>query len=379
MIRTIFGGLFYWCSNQIIVQRALAAKNLSNAKGGTILAGFLKLSPFLLIIIPGMMSRVLYPDIIGCSTPEACKNACGQALGCSNYAYPKIAFSILPSGFLRGLMLAGMLSAVVSSVTSIFNSVATVIALDIWGRIRSNASEREFLIAGRISVIIITIIGTLWIPIMNFSSGGHMVRYLLTVVGYFGAPLTAVFLGAMFFTRSNEQGAFWAIFISSTLGLIRFTLDTIYDAPGCGKADIRPGFLRLIHPYYFAGFQTILGLIVIAIIGLLSEKPEKKHLYGLTYFHRNKDPIEDEILFTEKNSDEGNGIEEESIRGKRGKTSAIVLSKLCLLPKSSNRIQKETIEDRKERLKEKKWEKYLLNTLAIALIGVLLFLFIYFK
>lgn len=146
-----------------------------------------------------------FKDVIGCSTPEACEKSCGQKLGCSNYAYPKIAFSILPSGFLRGLMLAGMLSAVVSSVTSIFNSVSTVMALDIWRKLRSNASEREYLIVGRISVIIITIIGTLWIPIMNFSSGGHLVRYLLTVVGYFGAPLTAVFLAAMFFTRSNEQ------------------------------------------------------------------------------------------------------------------------------------------------------------------------------
>ncbi|XP_069119421.1 sodium/glucose cotransporter 4-like isoform X3 [Argopecten irradians] len=147
VLQSSLGCLWYWCCDQVIVQRSLGAKNLSHAKGGSILAGYLKTLPLFLIVFPGMISRVLYPDEVGCVDPEECSRICDNPVGCSNIAYPKLVLELLPVG-LRGLLMAVMVSAIMSSLTSIFNSSSTVFTMDIWRRIRVKASQRELLIVG---------------------------------------------------------------------------------------------------------------------------------------------------------------------------------------------------------------------------------------
>ena len=130
------------------MQRALASKNLSHAKLGCVLAGFLKIFPMILIVIPGMISRILFPDEVACSDPELCKRICGKEKGCSDIAYPKLVLTLMPTA-LKGLMMSVMLSDLVSSLTSIFNSASTIFTMDIWRRIRKNAPEFELMIVGR--------------------------------------------------------------------------------------------------------------------------------------------------------------------------------------------------------------------------------------
>ncbi|XP_009886835.1 PREDICTED: sodium/glucose cotransporter 5 [Charadrius vociferus] len=139
---------WYWCTDQVIVQRSLSAKNLSHAKAGSILASYLKMLPLFVIIMPGMISRVLYPDDVACVDPEECTRVCGAAVGCSNIAYPKLVVELMPSG-LRGLMIAVMMAALMSSLTSIFNSSSTLFTMDIWRKLRPRAGERELLLVGR--------------------------------------------------------------------------------------------------------------------------------------------------------------------------------------------------------------------------------------
>ncbi len=127
--------IWYWCSDQVIVQRSLASKNMIHAKGGTVTASWLKLLPMWIMVIPGMMSRVMFPDDVACASPETCKAICQSESGCTNIAFIKLVNEMMPVG-LRGLMLAVMLAALMSSLTSIFNSASTIFTMDIYTRIR---------------------------------------------------------------------------------------------------------------------------------------------------------------------------------------------------------------------------------------------------
>ena len=128
--------IWYWCSDQVIVQRSLASKNMVHAKGGSILASYLKLLPMWIMVFPGMAARVLFPDSVGCATPEECQKICNSRAGCTNVAFIMLVNEKMPVG-LRGLMLAVMLAALMSSLTSIFNSSSTIFTMDIYTRIRS--------------------------------------------------------------------------------------------------------------------------------------------------------------------------------------------------------------------------------------------------
>uniref|UniRef100_A0A8C0IDV1 Sodium/mannose cotransporter SLC5A10 n=1 Tax=Bubo bubo TaxID=30461 RepID=A0A8C0IDV1_BUBBB len=195
---------WYWCTDQVIVQRSLSAKSLCHAKAGSILASYLKMLPLFVIIMPGMISRVLYPDTVACVDPEECARVCGAAVGCSNIAYPKLVVELMPSG-LRGLMIAVMMAALMSSLTSIFNSSSTLFTMDIWRKLRPGAGERELLLVGRVVTVVLVALSVVWIPILQSSSGGQLYVYIQAVTSYLAPPVTAVFVLAVFWPRANEQ------------------------------------------------------------------------------------------------------------------------------------------------------------------------------
>ncbi|XP_064557100.1 sodium/glucose cotransporter 2-like, partial [Zonotrichia leucophrys gambelii] len=138
---------WYWCTDQVIVQRCLAGRSLTHVRAGCVVCGYLKVLPMFLMVLPGMAARVLFPDVIGCADPQGCSRACGSALGCSNVAYPRLVLSLLPPG-LRGLMLAVVLAALMSSLASIFASSAALFTLDVYRKLRPGAGPRHLLLAG---------------------------------------------------------------------------------------------------------------------------------------------------------------------------------------------------------------------------------------
>uniref|UniRef100_A0A8U7N6A1 Sodium/mannose cotransporter SLC5A10 n=1 Tax=Corvus moneduloides TaxID=1196302 RepID=A0A8U7N6A1_CORMO len=242
---------WYWCTDQVIVQRSLSAKNLSHAKAGSILASYLKMLPLFLIIMPGMISRVLYPDTVACVDPEECARVCGAAVGCSNIAYPKLVVELMPSG-LRGLMIAVMMAALMSSLTSIFNSSSTLFTMDIWRKLRPRAGDRELLLVGRVVTVVLVALSVVWIPILQSSSGGQLYVYIQAVTSYLAPPVTAVFILAVFWPRANEQGAFWGLMAGLALGLARMGLELAHPTPLCGVPDQRPWLLADVHYLHFA-------------------------------------------------------------------------------------------------------------------------------
>ncbi|CAG2120832.1 unnamed protein product, partial [Medioppia subpectinata] len=222
--------VWYWCSDQVIVQRALSARSYSHAKAGCTLCSFIKISPFYLLVMPGMAARALWPDEIGCSNPDICKKICGSESGCSNIAYPLLVLRLMPAG-LTGLMLSVMMAALMSSLTSIFNSASTIFTIDIYNRFRRQASEVEQVIAGRIFVLFLVAVSILWIPIIESSQNSQLFNYIQSVTSYLAPPVCAVYVLAMFWGRINEKGAFWGLIIGLVIGIIRFVMEFSYSVP----------------------------------------------------------------------------------------------------------------------------------------------------
>ncbi|NXL85698.1 SC5A9 protein, partial [Alectura lathami] len=293
----IFGlsvlALWCWCTDQVIVQRSLSAKNLSHAKGGSVLGGYLKIFPMFFIVMPGMISRALYPDEVGCVDPDICKRVCGAAVGCSNIAYPKLVIELMPDG-LRGLMIAVMMAALMSSLTSIFNSSSTLFVIDIWQRIRKKASEQELMIVGRVFIVILVVISILWIPIIQSANSGKLFDYIQSITSYLAPPITALFILAIFCKRINEPGAFWGLVFGLAIGLVRMIIEFIYSTPSCGEEDRRPAVLKDLHYLYFALILCVLTAIVIVLVSLCTPPIPEEKLACLTWWTRhNKSPLND--------------------------------------------------------------------------------------
>uniref|UniRef100_A0A3Q3C9U7 Sodium/mannose cotransporter SLC5A10 n=1 Tax=Haplochromis burtoni TaxID=8153 RepID=A0A3Q3C9U7_HAPBU len=263
---------WYWCTDQVIVQRSLSAKNMSHVKGASIFAAYLKMLPFIFIVLPGMISRALYPDSVGCVDPEECVRVCGAEVGCSNIAFPKLVIELMPSG-LRGLMIAVMMAALMSSLTSIFNSSSTLFTMDIWKKHRPRASERELLLVGRIVTVILVVVSVVWIPILQSANSGQLYVYIQSVTSYLAPPVTAVFTLAIFWKRTNEQGAFWGLMVGLVVGVCRMVLEFAFPPSRCGVEDSAPAVLRGVHYLHFAILLCGLTAIVVAVVSLLTPPP----------------------------------------------------------------------------------------------------------
>uniref|UniRef100_H0Z7C1 Sodium/myo-inositol cotransporter 2 n=1 Tax=Taeniopygia guttata TaxID=59729 RepID=H0Z7C1_TAEGU len=198
--------LWYWCTDQVIVQRALAAKNLSHAKGGSLMTSYLKILPLFMMVMPGMISRVLFPDLVACADPEICQKICGNPSGCSDIAYPKLVLELLPVG-LRGLMMSVMIAALMSSLTSIFNSSSTIFTMDLWKHFRPRCSEWELMVVGRVFVLLLTVVSILWIPLVQAGQGGQLFIYIQSISSYLQPPVAVVFMLGCFWRRANEKVA----------------------------------------------------------------------------------------------------------------------------------------------------------------------------
>ncbi|CAF3856619.1 unnamed protein product [Rotaria magnacalcarata] len=284
--------IWYWCSDQMMVQRVLAAKTISHARGGTLLAGYLKILPLFMIIIPGMISRTLFPDIVACNQPSTCEAVCHSKRSCTNIAYPTLILKILPNGF-KGIMLAVMLAALISGLTSIFNSASTIFTVDLYPNIlfyrRNKITNRESMIVGRLFVIIMTAFGIAWIPIVIQMQGSELYIYMQQVIGFLAPPIACIYLLSVLWTRANERGAFAGLMIGFVFGLVRMILEFSQQPPLCGEKDTRFWLVRKVHFMYYALFLFWLTFFTCVIVSLLTEPPTKEQLNQTTFWTRNSD------------------------------------------------------------------------------------------
>uniref|UniRef100_A0A671F7R5 Solute carrier family 5 member 4 n=1 Tax=Rhinolophus ferrumequinum TaxID=59479 RepID=A0A671F7R5_RHIFE len=376
----IFHAAWYWCTDQVIVQRCLSGKDMSHVKAACIMCGYLKLLPMFLMVMPGMISRILYTEKVACVVPSECVKHCGTEVGCTNYAYPMLVMELMPDG-LRGLMLSVMLASLMSSLTSIFNSASTLFTMDLYTKIRKRASERELLIAGRLFIILLIVISILWVPLVQVSQNGQLFHYMESISSYLGPPIAAVFLLAIFCKRVNEQGAFWGLMTGLVIGLIRMTAEFAYGTGSCLAASDCPKIICGVHYLYFAIILFFVSITVILGISLLTKPIPDVHLYRLCWTLRNSTEERIDLDAEDKIHEEADdGIDEDNPEETRGclrKTYDL----FCGLQKKGPKLSKEEEEALKKKLtdtSEKPLWRTIVNINAILLLTVAVFVHAYF-
>jgi SSS family solute:Na+ symporter len=255
-------GIWYWCTDQHIVQRVLAAKNVKEARRGTIFAGFLKILPVFIFVLPGIIAAALYQDV--------------QGEG-ANSAYPVLVTRLLPIG-LKGLVLAGMLAALMSSLASAFNSVATLLTWDVYRKWKPNASEKRLVTVGRITTVVLVIVGLLWIPMMKYVSP-QLYIYLQSVQAYIAPPIAACFLLGIMSPRLNGRGALAALWTGFVIGFARLLLEL-------GKAKLPSGtiwsWVAGINFLHFAALLFALCSAILIIVSIVTPPPATERVADLT-------------------------------------------------------------------------------------------------
>jgi len=256
-------GVWYWCTDQFIVQRVLSAPNQDQARRGSIFGGFLKLLPLFIFVIPGVIAYALVQQgKLQLTTPD-------QAL-------PTLVGALLPTG-LRGIVVAGLLAALMSSLSAVFNSCSTLITWDIYKKLHPEASEKRLVAVGQISTAVLVGFGLLWIPMMKLISG-QIYQYLQSVQAYISPPIAAVFLIGIFWKRVNARGAMASLLTGFVLGMGRLIAEL-------NKSSLS-GFLYTFADINFLHFALFLFLIctaVLIIVSFTAPSPSDSRLAGLTF------------------------------------------------------------------------------------------------
>jgi len=256
-------GIWYWCTDQHIVQRCLAGKNEKEARRGTIFAAYLKLFPFFIFMIPGLIALALHQQ--------------GKLdLPDNNAAFPTLVKAIMPTG-LRGLLAGGLLAALMSSLASVYNACSTLFTMDIYQKIKPQADNKELVRVGRIATGVVVLLGMVWIPMMGRISS-TLYQYLQSVQSYLAPPIAAVFLLGVFSKRLNAKGAYTAMVIGFVVGLLKLTLEMF-------KGDLSGVFydFATINFLYFCIYLFLFSIAVMVIVSLATEKPDEAHIKGLTF------------------------------------------------------------------------------------------------
>ena len=256
-------GIWYWCTDQHIVQRCLAGRNEQQARRGTIFAAYLKLLPFFVFLIPGLMAYAL---------------ASSGKIHLAQYdqAFPTLVKALLPVG-LRGILAGGILAALMSSLASVYNACSTLFTLDIYQKIRPESTEKQLVKVGRIATAAVVVLGMVWIPVMRGISD-ILYQYLQSVQSYLAPPIAAVFLLGVFSRRINGTGALTAMVSGFVIGMMRIVLEL--------SRNHLSGILytfATINFLYFCILLFLFSIVVMVVVSLLTAKPSEEQLNGLTY------------------------------------------------------------------------------------------------
>ena len=277
-------GLWYWCTDQYIVQRALGAPNETEARRGSIFAAFLKLFPVYLFIIPGLIAFALAksgknPGLADAFFgPNAAPNA-------TQGAFPLMVEHLLPPG-LRGIVVAGLLSALMGSLAGVFNACSTLFTVDLYQKWKPQATERNLVRTGRIATVVMVLIAMAWIPVIKGAHG--LYNYLQAVQGYLAPPIFVVFFFGVFNKRLNALGCLWALIIGFVIGVFRLVVDTPVSLRLAGYENgyTYGSFLWVVNNIYFQYYSvliTLISLIVMVVVSYATAPPSDAQLTGLTY------------------------------------------------------------------------------------------------
>ncbi|MGB5171240.1 MAG: sodium/solute symporter, partial [Eudoraea sp.] len=258
-------GIWYWCTDQVIVQRVLTAKNIKEGRRGSIFGALLKLMPVFLFLIPGVIALALkMQGKLEWDNPDE--------------AFPVLMSNLMPSG-LRGLVAAGLLAALMSSLASVFNSCSTLFTLDIYKKLKPEKPEKDLVKTGRIATFFVVGLGLLWIPVITTLSDG-LYEYLQNVQAYISPPIAAVFLLGIFYKRLNANGALATLVGGFLIGFLKLTLEIL-------KSNFTEGSMMYaiadINWLVFGAYFFALCIAIAVSVSMLYPAPSATQLKGLTF------------------------------------------------------------------------------------------------
>ncbi|MBE6287455.1 MAG: sodium/solute symporter [Mediterranea massiliensis] len=267
-------GFWYWCTDQFIVQRVLSGKDEKEARRGTIFGAYLKLLPVFLFLIPGMiafaMSQkgiVVNGEVFTLSTPDA--------------AFPTLVAKLLPAG-VKGLVVCGILAALMSSLASLFNSSAMLFTIDFYKRFKPETPEKKLVVIGQIATVVIVILGILWIPIMR-SVGDVLYNYLQDVQSVLAPGIAAAFLLGICWKRTSAQGGMWGLISGMIIGLTRLGAKVYYSNVTDASDNLFKYLFYDMNWLFFCGWMLLFCIVVVVVVSLMTKAPSAEKIQGLVF------------------------------------------------------------------------------------------------
>src|SRR5256884_2023199 len=258
-------GIWYWCTDQVIVQRVLSARDEGHAKAGTIFAGFLKILPVFMLVLPGIIAFALFPEQV--KKPD--------------FAYPTLVLNLLPVG-LVGLVMAALLAAVMGAMSSVFNSASTLVTLDFYKKLRPQASESQLVNFGRVATGVMVLLGLLWVPFIHYISS-QLYIYLQSVQAYISPPISACFILGILWPRLNGSGAIASLLTGFVMGAARFVMELADRASG-GPFDSPAARLLIdMNFLHYAIFMFVVCFVLLFGVSLMTPAPDRKRLSRPTF------------------------------------------------------------------------------------------------
>lgn len=274
-------GFYFWANNQFMVQRVLSAKDLNHGRWGAIFAGLLKLPVLFIMVIPGVLAILIFSDydisFLNYSIPvDDGFKVCENLKECPNMTYPVLIYSLLPTGIL-GLVIAGLLAAMSSSISATLNSASTLITMDFTQKINPNLTSKQLVRAGQIATVVLVILAAAWAPMIE--SFRSLWTYLQQILGFISPPIVAAFVMGLFNKRVNANGGFWSLVISYVLVLI-YVFYSIAQFGGITTEDTGIHFLYIV-PFLFA-----IACIINVVVSYASAAPPAVKVDEMTWSRR---------------------------------------------------------------------------------------------
>ena len=287
-------GIWYWCTDQYIVQRTLAANNIMIGRRGAIFGAYLKLLPILIFLIPGIIAYALTlqnPEIFNVIDLNGIERA--------DRAFPMLVTTLLPVG-IKGLVAGGLMAALMSSLASVFNSCSTIFTIDIYKKIKPEKSEKYLVNIGKIATLVIVVLGIAWIPIMEKIGGGVMYQYLQNVQAYIGPPVTAVFLLGILWKRINAQASIVTLSAGLVLLIVRLSSEIYFQSEISSGIVVDSVFFEFatINFSHMAIFIFVFSALLCVTVSILTDEPDYSRIKGLSFGTTTREMISKEKSYT---------------------------------------------------------------------------------
>jgi SSS family solute:Na+ symporter len=277
-------GFYFWANNQFMVQRVLGAKNVNHGRWGALFAGLLKLPVIFFMVLPGTFAILLYTDVDLTAINYTLANGeiCQNLRDCPNATYPVLLFDLLPTGML-GLVLAGLLAAMMSSVSATFNSASTLVTMDFVRNLRPGLSSKQLVRVGQITTLILVVLASAWAP--QIEKWGSLWEYLQIILSYICPPVAAAFVLGLFWKRANGTGAFISMLIGFVLSVIIIYANSRVDVVA-DSGDSISGilwFLGSVHFLHMAFYLFVLCTLLNIGISVATEPPDPEKVAHYTW------------------------------------------------------------------------------------------------